>query len=137
MDSIKLPSGAELVITPAPFADSKSLYQAVLEELKEIKVSLQDDVNEDFVKNLFCVGFSSKKIESALEKCMKRATYNGLRIDAQTFEPIEARADYMQVCIEVAKVNIAPFVKGLFAEFSTIMGMVKDDLASRQQTTQS
>lgn len=134
---VKLPSGAELRITLAPFADSKALYQAVLEELKSLKLNEEDDIGANLIKDLFCVGFSSKKIESALNKCFERVTYNDLKISSDTWEPIEARDDYMKACMEVAKENILPFVKSLSVEFSHVFPMIVSDLALRQKTTQS
>lgn len=135
MIEIKLPSGAILKVTVAPFADAKALYQAVLEELKSMKLNSDDDIGPMLYKDLFCTGFSSRKIESALDKCMTRATYNGLKIDGNTFEPIEARDDYFKVCYEVGKANISPFVKSLCAEYSHLWGALKADPASRLQKT--
>jgi len=119
---VKLPSGAELVITLAPFADSKTLYQAVLEEMKDLKLDPEAEIDVNLFKQFFCVGFSSKKIEAALWECFKRVTYNGLKVSKDTFEPEEARDDYFMVCIEVAKANIAPFVKSLYAQYSQVLG---------------
>lgn len=112
-------------ITLAPFADAKALYQAVLEEAKNLKVDAQTDIDVNLIKDLFCVGLSSKKIEAALAVCMKRATYNSLRITDEVFEPEEARNDYFVVCLEVAKRNLAPFTKDLYAEYSQVLGQLK------------
>lgn len=134
---VGLPSGAELVITPAPFADAKALYQAVLEELKSLKLNPQDDVDVNLLKDLICAGFGSKKIELALSKCFQRATYNGLKVTDDTWEPVEARQDYLQACLEVAKENLLPFVKSLSAEFSTVFRAITGDHALRQETNPS
>jgi hypothetical protein len=119
-----LPSGAELMITLSPFAVSKALYQAVMEEGKSIKVDTQAEVY-DLVKNIFCTGFSSKKIESCLDECMKRVTYNGRKVDNDTWEPVEARGDYITATYEVAKENILPFLKNLYAEYSVVLEMLQ------------
>ena len=124
---MKLPSGAELEITLAPFSDGRSLYQALLEELRPMKMDDQAEVDVNLFKDLFCAGFSSKKVESALFACMKRCTYNGVRIvdvDA-IFEPETAREDYFSVCFEVAKRNLTPFTKDLYAKFSQVQGLLK------------
>jgi hypothetical protein len=130
---VKLPSGATLKITPGSFLESKNLYQALLSELKVVKldkeiVTKMDEA--DLIKDLFCVGFSSPLIEAALWPCFKRCTYNpgkpgsaDVRIDDATFEPIDAREDYIQVCVEVAKVNVAPFAKSLFASWDLAQAM--------------
>ena len=44
-----------------------------------------------------------------------------LKIDKDTFEPVENREDYIQVCLEVIKENVAPFLKSLFAEYRQFM----------------
>ena len=124
-----LPSGAELEITMPPFAVSRALYQAVLEELKGAKINSSDEVDVNLFKDLFCVMLSSKKVDAALTECMKRATYNGLKIDADTFEPAAAREDYITVCFEVAKVSVIPFLKSLYAEFFPLLGKLKSSLA--------
>lgn len=127
MKEIKLPSGAVLKITLAPFSEAKALYQTVLEEIKEIEISSKTDMASVF-KNLACIGFSSKKIEACLEVCFKRCTYNAgkgdFKIDQNTFEPIEARNDYMAVCMNVAKENILPFMKSLYAEYQQFLAML-------------
>lgn len=124
MKEIKLQSGAVLKITLSPFAESKALYQAILEEFKPIQISSTSDMAELF-KNMVCVGFSSKKIDSCLETCFKRCTYDSgkgdLKIDKDTFEPEENREDYIQVVLCVVKENITPFLKSLFAEYQQFM----------------
>jgi hypothetical protein len=130
MRKVKLPSGAELTINPAPFVDAKNLYQALLRELKEVQIDLKMEM-ANLYKELFCVGFSSPQIEGFLWKCLERCTYdNGktgpMKIDGDTFEPLEAREDYMSVCTEVTKENVAPFVKTLFADYAQFSQMIEN-----------
>lgn len=120
---IDLPSGAKLKVTMAPFADAKALYQAMMEEAAAIKIDTAGQI-ADLMKNIFCIGFSSKKIEKALEKCLARATYNDLKIDKDTFEPAESREDYISVCYEVARVNINPFMKNLSAKYFHLLDQI-------------
>lgn len=121
MKEIKLPSGALLKINQAPFTDAKALLQALLEEIKAIKIETKTEM-ASLYKDIFCAGISSPKIEAALWKCLKRCTYNSkgadLKIEENTFEPIEAREDYLAVCMGVAKENIDPFTKSLSAEYA-------------------
>lgn len=128
MREVKLPSGATLKVNPSPFGTSKALYQAVLKEFRSVAFSSKTDMAELF-KSLFCIGFSSPEIEACLWECFKRCTYNGgagdLKIDQDTFEAVERRDDYMVVCSEVAKDNIGPFVKSLFAGYKTFMAMTE------------
>ncbi len=118
---VKLPSGAILEVQPAPFAESKALYQAILEEGKNVKVA---DM-ESAIKDLFCIGLSSKKIEAAMQPCLARALYDGEKILDQTFEPVDRRQDYLAVCMEVARENIEPFTKSLYAQFKGVLGQLK------------
>lgn len=121
MKELRLPSGAILKIGLASFAAAKSLFQAVSEEAKELKISAETEIDVSLMKDMFCVGISSKKIEAALWECMKKSTYNGLKITEETFEPEEARQDYLTVILEVAKENLAPFTKSLFAQYGDIL----------------
>lgn len=127
--SVTLQSGAKLEITVSPFAISRSLYQAVLEAVKDLELDPKAEVDVNFFKDLFCVGLSSKKIESCLNECMKRVTYNGLKITDETWEPIEAREDYLDTCFEVAKENLLPFTKSLYAKYAPIVEMLRKNLA--------
>lgn len=124
MTKITLPSGLELQITPAPFADAKELYQAFLEELKQMKLDGATNIDHNFIKDLFCVGFSSKKIEDKIWKCLNRCTYDKSKITLDTFESEQARSDYFDILFEVAKVNVMPFTKNLYAKFSQITGNI-------------
>lgn len=128
MKEIDLPSGAKLKITLAPFADARDLYQAMLEEMKNINFTSSSDVSQ-VLKEFICYGFSSKRIEVCLEKCFTRCLYNSgngdLKIDKSTFEPVEARDDYLTVCLEVAKENIFPFTKSLYAKYQPFIEMIK------------
>lgn len=120
MKEVKCPSGAILKINPAPFKESHDLYKAVLREAKHIQFSKKTEL-PTLYKDLFCAGFSSEEIEVKLWACMKRCTYNSgngdLKIDEASFEKVETRDDFMMVCMEVAKENIHPFVKSLYAEY--------------------
>lgn len=114
--SITCPSGATLVVAPAPFAVSKALYQALLREIRGITFATGFELANVF-KDALCAGFSSPDVDRTLAECMKRCTYNTLKIDDTTFEPVEARGDYILVCMEVVRENVGPFMKSLYAEF--------------------
>ena len=120
MKKVKLPSGAELAITVAPFADSKELYQACLDELKNIKIDGGQELDYNFIKDIFCSGFASKKIEEKIWKCLSRCLYNDLKITEETFEDEKARGDYFDILFEVTQANILPFTKNLYVKFSQI-----------------
>lgn len=124
-EEIKMPSGAILKVQVAPFADAKDLYQALLRDLKHIEVSTKVEI-ASLYRDLFCHGFSSQGIESTLWTCFARCTLDGSKIDKDTFEPVERRGDYVQVCIEVAKANVFPFVKSLYAEYQKYSATLED-----------
>lgn len=124
MNPITLPSGSVLKITLSPFKISKELYQAVLEEAKTLRLDPETEIDVNLFKDLFCTGFSSKKIEAALQECMKRATYNDRHITEDTFEPEAAREDYVSVCWEVAYANLLPFTKSLMHQYKAISNLV-------------
>lgn len=125
MKEVTLPSGALLRIGESPFEDSKDLYQAILDEAKMVKIDVGSvHVMSNVYKDLFCYGFSSKRVEACLWKLFERCLYEGHgktgKIDKDTFQPKPTRADYIAVCVEVAKENIDPFLKGLFAEYEKL-----------------
>ena len=131
MDELKvvtLPSGAMLKISLSPFKVARELYRAVLEEAKGLKFDPKQEIDVNMFKDLFCTAVSSRKIEETLWECFKKATYNGLGITEDTFEPLDARDDYLTACLEVAKVNILPFTKSLFAQYGTALGEIRNVL---------
>lgn len=133
-NELTLASGAKLRIQVAPFAVSKALYQAVLREARNLEVNQLAEVELLLIK-AFALGFSSRHVEDCLWACFERCTYNGAKIDADTFEPESTRDDYVKVCVEVAKANIYPFMKSLFAAFKTGMAIAEGALSSKQPTT--
>ncbi len=129
---IKLSSGAVLKVQPSPFAVAKDLYQTLLREMQAVPISAKTDM-ASLYKDLFCLGFASPQIEACIWACFARCTYNtgtgDLKIDGNTFEPVERRDDYMQVCMEVAKANVLPFAKSLYAEYQRISAMIEKSQA--------
>ncbi len=127
MRDVQCPSGAILRISAAPFADSRELYKAILKEFKSLSVDKEMDIVK-ICKDVFCASFSSDEIESALNKCMIRCTYNtgngDLKIVKDSFEAEKNREDYPFVCVEVMKENIAPFLKNLSAQFEGITSLL-------------
>lgn len=124
MKEFKLSSGAVLKVSPAPFADAKALYQAVLAEARTVGFTGKTELPV-VLKDVFCISFSSRVIEACLWECFKRCQYNAgsgdLKIDKDTFEPLAARGDYVEVCMIVGEENIGPFVKSLYAEYKKLL----------------
>lgn len=125
MQEFKLPSGAVLKVSPAPFPEAKALLQVFLREAKGIQFVKWDDV-QTLAKDAFCTAFSSVELEWALLPCLERCLYNGqsIKVDA-TFEPVKAREDYIEVCYMVAKENLSPFTKSLYAQLKELIGKIE------------
>lgn len=103
----KLTSGAELKIWLAAFPDGHALFKAVSKTLEGT------DIGELTVQQLSMRLLSSEILEAAIWKCMGKATYKGQRITKETFEPLEARSDFMEVMEEVMAYNLVPFSKNV------------------------
>jgi len=124
----ELPSGAKLEITLAPFRIARELEKAVALELKAISIDAGASV-ENSLKDLILVNVYSNPIEAALQKCMERVTYNGLKITPDTFEDAKAREDYHAVCFHVAEENLRPFLKSLYALFKELKAKIPTESA--------
>lgn len=132
MKDVKLSGGAILGLGVVPFAKSKALWQAMLREIKDIHLISKTEMANVY-KDLFCASLSSSEVETALWACFEHCTYNSgksgaLKIDQDTFEPVEAREDYLTVCFEVAKECIFPFVKSHYAKLGPDFLKVLNDL---------
>ena len=130
LNKVSLPSGAELEMTLAPFLEGERLFTAVAECLKSVKVDGKTDVqdltsNINSLKDAFLSCLTSQAVKEAIMACLKRCTYNKQRITTwDVFDSLEARQDYLAVCWEVCKFNLAPFTKGLFSKLSGLIGEV-------------
>ena len=125
-DKIDLPSGAKLDITLLPFDEAWSIVQTITKVLERINVDLSrvDLTNIDAtdiinLKSPLCAILSSNEILDAAKICFKRATYNGLKIDGQTFEKKASRCDFLPVVFHVLKENISPFFSNLISFLGT------------------
>lgn len=124
---IILPSGSKLEITPLPYLKAWGVSQIVLKEIEKMNIDIGTLKSIDFknllamdalnFKNPLCAIISSEQILEAAKTCMERCTYNGLKIDSDTFEKIEARQDFLPVVFSVLKENISPFFANLFSFF--------------------
>lgn len=141
MRKVELPSGATLTVKPAPFAAARALFKAITAEMKGVPIKADMDVAA-VLKDALCIGLASQDIEDALWPCLERCTYRGpkqgdgdMKIDGDTFEPMERRGDYVQVCMEVARENVDPFVKSLFVGFGVGRSILANIRMSKASTT--
>lgn len=124
--TVSLPSGAELEMTLAPFTEGDRLLTAAAECLKGLKISGQEDINFSSIKDAFLSCLTSKEMKDAILGCLKRCTYNKQRITSwDIFDDIDARGDYITVCWEVCKFNLAPFMKNLISRLSALSELTK------------
>lgn len=122
---VALPSGATLKIQPAKFADAKALLTAATSEFRKFELSSQTDLAAVY-KELACIGLSSPAVEKALWQCMTSCLYVigdvTQKVTPELFDDVARRDDFITICSEVAKDNIGPFTKSLFALFSQAQG---------------
>jgi hypothetical protein len=130
-----LDSGATLEVTLSPFEVGHRLLKAVVREIEMVNVEFGvrgksfKDIFEDIgdeavntIKNMAARLVSSDAVEEILWLCMERATYNGIKINRDTFEDERARGDYLIVAKEVLWFNLAPFLKNLASMFPALVG---------------
>ena len=117
----KLKSGITLRVQAASFRKAKNLFDEVSKEIKSIHFDPKQEFDINFVKNALLGVISSEKIEVALWPCMESCLYGNQKVSADLFESIDARADFLEVCMEVAKENVLPFTKNLSSKFEPIL----------------
>jgi hypothetical protein len=141
MKEFKGTNGVLIKIMPAPFKDAFRLKNAVVKELAKtglnigdisLKTELSTDVLDGFLKPIFQID-SSDEFNDAIMACMERCTYNGLKIDKDTFEPDEAREDYYIVLFEVIKANLYPFFKGVVSKLPQLTAKTPETKAATRK----
>jgi hypothetical protein len=122
MSKTTLPSGAVLDITLLPFEEAWGVSQSITKEIERIDFDIKSINWQEFkmsnvvnLKNPICAILSSQIVIEAAKVCFKRCTYNGLKIDSQTFEKREHRSDFLPVVFHVLKENISPFFENIFS----------------------
>jgi len=136
-DPITLKSGSILEIGIAPFSTGTRLMKTIARELASVKFDLDatnlsnlsgQDIN--VIKNAIFQLVQSEAVETAVLECAKRCLYNGEKITPQTFEPEDARQDYLPVVWEVMQANLSPFFKSLGLSSSANEKLTSDDQKS-------
>lgn len=117
------PSGATVIINPAPWIDAKTLKKALEEQIGLTGLTLGSDLTQVLSKILLID--SSDKVDTALMACLARCLRNNEKITNETFNNVEARADYYQIAFACAKVNIGPLVESLSSLLSELGVMKK------------
>ena len=130
---IQLPSGATLEIQTAPFETVMDAIQVIARELAKVEMKIDPetmravqaggtagagDFDVSMLKDAVLTLVGSREFRPALAELMKSAMYNGLKVDAGTWQSEEARGDYFPAAWEVIKKNIAPFFGSLLSKFA-------------------
>jgi|HubBroStandDraft_3_1064219.scaffolds.fasta_scaffold127398_2 hypothetical protein len=118
--TITLKSGHKLELQLPSFKVGTGLYKVIAAELLLVDVSfkmsdLKGIMNRDIgeLKNVFLRLLSSDKLEEAVFAAAAGCTYDDTRIDRKTFEPAEARGDWLPAALEVMKYTLIPFFENL------------------------
>ncbi len=125
---IILPSGKELEIGIVSFSVGMKLFKTIAKELKNVKIDAKNvdfekmfdkDLSGEqinFFKDIFATLVASEELENILFECFKKCVYDKTkRVDRDLFDnDLEARADFLSICWEVAKYNLSFFLKNHF-----------------------
>lgn len=136
-------AGKELRITPSSFDDAQELQRAVGAAIHKNNINFYGskigdtlETSEigsgtigDLIKVVISLGIS-KDLERALFKCAERAVLGSAKIDRDFFELVENREHYYPIMIELLKVNLTPFFKGLFSLSGGLMEKITSVLKS-------
>ena len=127
-------SGAELIMSRAPFSVGKKLFRTVINELIAVSLNIEGidlkkinlanlDIPADTLKNAVLQLAGSELVEQCVHECIVRGpcVYAGIKITnvEMAFEPEQARGDYFGAALEVAMFNLRPFFPGLNFTSST------------------
>ena len=121
MRKVALPSGKELTVDAVTFADAKELFQAVgffqasLKEMNGLDIP-EKKITKEVFKHILTASLCFPMVDKCVWKCFEKCLYDDVRITPDTFEPVEARGDYLTCCLEVALENTLPFLPSLESE---------------------
>jgi hypothetical protein len=128
-------NGRELKITPASFAEAMALQKAIGRALKGTKFSMpsfvtgadgkidleKSDVDLSGLIDLVLGAAVSDEVQACLFACSGRALLGTDKIDSDFFEKVENRELYYPIMVEIIKVNVGPFLKGLASKFGALV----------------
>lgn len=124
-NEFKLDSGAVLLVTMAPFEDSKDLHDCVIKAFLKAGIKEPNLNDMDMTPFIFTAG-ADKDVERCLFKCAERAVYrhdgseaSSMGVSKTLFDtPVigeKARKDYYPMFFKIAEVNLQPFMQALFS----------------------
>jgi hypothetical protein len=120
----KLPSGAVLEVTPLDCGDAYAIFQQVMKVIGLLDIDLSKlDMTKDFkaqdiieFKRPLAQLLSNSELEKAAKKCLTKCTYDGMKVTEATWNPLNARQDYLFAMFFALKENCSPFLDGVFSD---------------------
>lgn len=124
-------------ITPSSYQEARKLERILAKVLADSSIDIKDtsDSPEMFMGELIKSVLHlliSEELEEALFVCSKKAAYNSEKITVEFFDKPENRELYYPIMIEVMKVNVLPFIKGLSSQFKALTGTDVESLLKRK-----
>lgn len=110
-------NGAKVVLAPCSFEDAFRLKSKIEKALLENGIKIEQAFDED-LGQLVLVLDSSEEVFNCLFDCLRKSTYNDVRITKEIFEDPDARADFYEIFFNCLKVNIYPFIKALLSRYN-------------------
>lgn len=112
---------AKVILNAAPLEDAFRLKAALQKALLSQNINLQELTDGDLFKVMLALD-SSPEVYNCMFDCLKKSSYNGIKITRETFEPEETRGDLYEVFFYCLKVNVYPFFKSLLSRFGIRFG---------------
>lgn len=135
-------NGAAIKIQMADFRTTMALKAAISDALLEqgldhnLKLGLGTDIKnisiDTFIKPLLSVD-SNLKVYKCIFECLKRCTYNSVKITEDTFEDHEARSVYYEIVIAVVKENLLPFFQPLILKSKDLFAKMNQSQKSQSE----
>ena len=115
-------TGAKVVINPCSLMEAFMLKSAIQKALIGNGIKLEDAF-ETGISSIFLALDSSPEVFKCLFECLKKSTYNDVKITMETFDKDDARQDLYEVFFYCLKVNIYPFFKPLLSRLGIKLKM--------------
>lgn len=135
METFTAPSGMEVMIAPAPWAQAKLLKMAIQKELRGEALVFNQDLTL-ILTSLLHID-SSAEVDRCLWPCLARCTRNGEKITEATFNDADARQDYYKIAGECIRVNFRPLWESLISELSNAGILTKKEKKADSQEPKS
>lgn len=106
-------TGRKVVIAPAGLDEAFTLKAKINKAFIENKVNPQEAITTGDLLAVIMAMDSSLEVLNAAFDCLKKSTYNDVRITKELFESEENKPDLYEVLFYCLKVNVYPFFKSL------------------------